>query len=119
MKKMNCWEYKKCGHELGGVNSSREGICPSAMEARLNGVHDGMSAGRACWVVSNTMCDRSRQGSFGDKYQMCVKCAFYLQVKREEGYRYILPPMLLCRITTVPAVLKTANGNAWAREKQE
>jgi len=111
MKKMNCWEYKRCGRELGGVNSVKQGVCPSAMEARLNGVHEGKSAGRACWIVPNTLCNGARQGSFGDKYGMCVKCGFHLHVKREEGFSYILPPMLLHRLTTVPAVLRTMAAN--------
>jgi hypothetical protein len=111
MPKMNCWEYKQCGRELGGANSVKEGVCPCAMEARLNSVHGGKWAGRACWVVSNTVCNGERQGSFGEKYGACAKCNFHLLVKREEGYRYILPPVLLRRLATVPAVLKAMAAN--------
>ena len=111
MKKMNCWEFKKCGLELGGVNSEKQGVCPSAMEARLNGAHEGKWAGRACWVISNTLCNGARQGSFGEKYRACVKCGFYLQVRREEGFHYILPPVLLNKLYAVPEVLRTMDAN--------
>jgi hypothetical protein len=106
MKKMNCWEYKKCGNELGGANSGKQGVCPCAMEARLNGAHQGKWAGRACWVVPKTLCNGARQGSFGDKYGICVKCGFYLQVRQEEGVHYILPPVLLNRLNTIPELLR-------------
>ena len=109
MKKMNCWEYTKCGYELGGANSLKHGVCPCAMEARLNGAHHGKSAGRACWVVPKTFCNGARQGTFADKYGMCVKCGFYLQVRQEEGFHYILPPMLLSRLNAIPVLLRT-NG---------
>ena len=111
MQKMNCWEFTKCGRKLGGVNSAKDGVCPSAREARLNGAHEGKWAGRACWVVSNTLCNGVRQGGFGEKYATCAKCGFHLHVKGEEGFHYILPPVLLQRLTTVPAVLRAMGVN--------
>lgn len=111
MKKMNCWEYKKCGHELGGVNSQKPGVCPCAMEARLNGAHQGKWAGRACWVVSSTLCNGARQGRFGEKYGTCVTCGFYRQVRLEEGLHYILPPVLLERLNTIPELLRPKAGS--------
>ncbi|MGD0283853.1 MAG: two-CW domain-containing protein, partial [Dissulfurispiraceae bacterium] len=26
---MNCWEFKKCGREMGGVNIEQLGVCPA------------------------------------------------------------------------------------------
>lgn len=52
MKKINCWEFKKCGRESGGAHAYDFGVCPAATEKRLNGTHGGKNAGRACWVVA-------------------------------------------------------------------
>ena len=85
MAKLNCWEVKKCGRELGGKNSASHGVCPASTESRLDGIHDGISAGRSCWVVSGTMCSGKPTGSFASKYKDCGKCEFYNTVKEEEG----------------------------------
>ena len=39
-RRLNCWEYKKCGY---GPNVKKSGhmICPTVSEGRLNGVHNG------------------------------------------------------------------------------
>ena len=47
----NCWEHKKCGREPGGSETESLGVCPAAVESRLDGVHGGRNAGRACWIV--------------------------------------------------------------------
>jgi len=84
MKKLNCWEYNNCGREPGGVNSHEFGICPAAKETRLDGVHGGKNAGRACWVVGMTLCNGELQGSFAKKYDNCMECDFCKKVKEEE-----------------------------------
>ena len=48
--KLNCWEFKKCGRQLGGIHVSDLGICPAAQETRLNDVHGGSNAGRSCFL---------------------------------------------------------------------
>ena len=94
MKKMNCWEVKKCGREPGGNNQAL-GICPSATESKLNGAHGGKNAGRACWVVAGTLCGGEEQGTFAHKYNNCEKCDFYQSVKSEERSNFILAVLLL------------------------
>ncbi len=84
MKKLNCWEFKRCGRERGGAKTHELGICPAAMETKLNGIHGGINAGRACWVVGMTMCDGVLQGSFAKKYDICVECDFFKKIKEEE-----------------------------------
>lgn len=83
-KKQNCWEYFKCGREPGGLKTKELGVCPIPKESRLNTVHNGKNAGRACWVVSGSLCDGKVQGNFASKLQKCMKCEFYKKVVKEE-----------------------------------
>ncbi|GBE00072.1 hypothetical protein BMS3Abin07_02118 [bacterium BMS3Abin07] len=46
--KLNCWEFKRCGRQPGGEHEIDLGVCPATVEGRLDGVHDGVTAGRAC-----------------------------------------------------------------------
>lgn len=101
MKKLNCWEFKKCDREEGGAKAVSDGVCPAASESRLNGVHDGSNAGRACWVVAGSMCGGQRQGSFAQKYENCQKCDFYQAVKQEEGVNLEMSIVLLNRVKAV------------------
>ena len=98
MTKQNCWEFKKCGRVPGGAHEKDLGICPVHGEKRLDGVHEGTNAGRACWVVAGTLCGGKVQGSFARKYDSCEKCDFYQSVKKEEGHQYQLSVLLLSRI---------------------
>ena len=94
MSKRNCWEFEKCGREPGGERSDN-GVCPAATETKLNGVHEGRNAGRACWVVAGTLCGGEIQGTFAKKYKNCEQCSFYQVVQDEEGPRYRLAVALL------------------------
>ncbi len=93
--KKNCWEIKQCGREPGGKNVDTLGICKASTEARLNGIHEGKNSGRACWVVSETLCGGEVQGHFGKKYKQCMECEFYKSVKEEEGSKFRLSATLL------------------------
>jgi hypothetical protein len=97
MKKLNCWEYKKCGREPGGARADL-GVCPSATERKLHGTHAGTNAGRACWVVAGTMCGGKAQGTFAKKYENCEKCDFYKKVVEEEGKQFQLSMFLLKKL---------------------
>lgn len=87
VKKINCWEYKRCGREPGGLNAEDSGICPAASHEAYDGTHGGGFAGRACWLVAGTMCDGEVQGTFAQKFKNCMACDFYLLVMKEEGKR--------------------------------
>ena len=87
MRKLNCWEFKKCGREPGGHNKD-QGVCPAAVDTNLDGSHDGKNAGRACWVVAGTLCEGEVQGTFAKKYAGCEQCDFYQAVVEEEGFNY-------------------------------
>lgn len=80
MSKLNCWEHLGCHFEG----------CPAHSERRLNGIHGGLNAGRACWVVAGTRCGGEVQGEFAQKSGNCMKCEFYLKVVSEEGAMNII-----------------------------
>ncbi len=88
--KTNCWEFKKCGRQPGGENVSALGECPAATHAKLDGVHGGQNAGRACWVIAGTMCDGQVQGIFAQKYSDCRVCDFYRRVQEEEDKEFLI-----------------------------
>jgi hypothetical protein len=93
--KRNCWEFNKCGREPGGEKADALGICPAAFETRLDDIHDGICAGRACWVVPDTLCNEHTQGTFEQKLKHCGTCYFYEYVKRHEGDGLVLTFALL------------------------
>ena len=88
MSKKNCWEFKKCGREKGGVKSIELGICPASSEERVNGMNEGTNGGRICWVLAGTLCKGEIQGTFALKLENCLKCDFYKQVSEEDGRQY-------------------------------
>ena len=86
---LNCWEYMLCGNERRN--------CPAAAGRTFDGVHGGRNAGRACWVVLNTLCNGSIQDTLQKKYSMCGACDFYTIVKNEEGDQ-LIPTVFLLRM---------------------
>ncbi|HYA31141.1 MAG TPA: hypothetical protein VED67_00165 [Thermodesulfovibrionales bacterium] len=94
---LNCWEYMRCGREAGGAHAGRSGVCPAALEQRLDKVHGGMNAGRACWVVAGTLSRGMTEGTFAKEFNDCAKCSFYEMVQAEEG-EYAWPVSLLFRL---------------------
>lgn len=96
--KQNCWENKKCGREHGGKHEQDMGICPASIEVRLDTLHGGKNAGRACWIIAGTMCDGTVQGSFAKKLASCEVCSFCKQVAQEEGKVFFPATVLLKKI---------------------
>jgi hypothetical protein len=89
-----------CGRGPKGAKVAELGLCPVVDERRLDGVHGGRNAGRACWVVPGSLCDGRVQGAFASKYEACRGCRFYQAVKSEEGGRFVLAGTLLPRLRT-------------------
>jgi len=85
MRRLNCWEFMKCGREPGGEKADELGVCPAATEERYDGIQGGKNAGRVCWLIAGTMCNGKVTGTFALKYSDCKKCPFYNKVKKEEG----------------------------------
>ncbi|MDF1544676.1 MAG: hypothetical protein P1R58_06190 [bacterium] len=81
-KKLNCWEYKNCGREAGGLMADALGECPVSRAMKFDGLNGGKAAGRACWMVPNSACrlNRGRQ-----RIPACHNCEFYKRVVREEA----------------------------------
>lgn len=96
--KQNCWEFKKCGREPGGVHALELGVCPAATEGRLDAVHGGKNAGRSCWVVAGTLCKGETQGTFAVKFKACETCEFYLAVREAEFPQFHFSSMLLNKL---------------------
>ncbi len=96
-KKLNCWEVKKCGRELGGQNIYKNSVCLASTEIRLDGIHGGKNAGRACWVIAGTMCEGEVQGTFVSKDD-CISCDFYKKVREEEFKNFQHSGLLLNKL---------------------
>ncbi len=62
--------------------------CPVMSETRLDGIHDGLNAGRACWVVAGTRCRGEISGTFAAKIDDCKECQVYHTVAAEEGMMF-------------------------------
>jgi len=88
MAATNCWEHKNCGRQPGGAKAAELGVCPVTTASRANGYNRGRQGGRACWVVSGSLCGGVVQGTFAQKMGNCMKCDFYVAVKAEEGASY-------------------------------
>ncbi len=63
---MNCWEFKKCGREKGGVNVKQLGVCPAYPDN-----------GKTCARVAGTLCCGKTQGYFAMKIANCIQCDYY------------------------------------------
>jgi hypothetical protein len=98
MSKVNCWEFKKCGREAGGLKVGELGICPAAMESRVNGMNGGKNGGRACWPLAGTFCGGKVQGTFAMKVANCMECEFFKLVGKEEGVDHESARAILARL---------------------
>jgi hypothetical protein len=92
-KKLNCWEFKGCGRQPGGNKSGELGVCPAATDSKLDGLHGGENAGRACWLVAGTMCSGKVQGTFAQKYGSCEECDFFKAVMEKERPAFKMYPI--------------------------
>ena len=91
----NCWEFKKCGREPGGVKVVDLGICPAAKTTSADGLNGGKNGGRICWAVTGTFCGGKVQGTYAQKQLSCLTCNFYDAVRREQkaaGSFTMMPP---------------------------
>ncbi len=83
-RKLNCWEFKKCGRQPGGHKAAELGVCPATMHVELDGAHGGKNAGRACWAVAGSLCGGKIQGTYAQKLHNCWRCEFMNKVRQEE-----------------------------------
>ena len=89
--KINCWEYMASGRRRGGDGKEGCEQCPVPQMSNYDGINGGTNGGRACWIITGTLCDRDVQLTFAHKLATCIKCDFYTAVTEEEGKRLCLP----------------------------
>lgn len=82
-----------CGQNCSSKGHADFKKCPAVTETRLNGIHGGMNAGRACWVMNGTLgrggCDGRVQGLVVEKLGKCMMCDFYKFVRSEEDELFL------------------------------
>jgi signal transduction histidine kinase len=88
MRPQNCWEFKKCGRELGGQHVKEYGVCPASTFEDADGINRGKLAGRICWGVAGTLCGGRAQGIHAHDQPSCLQCDFYAHVREEEGQNF-------------------------------
>ncbi|EKD39949.1 MAG: metal dependent phosphohydrolase [uncultured bacterium] len=64
--RLNCWEFMKCGREVGGLKAQELGVCPVYPDH-----------GRHCARIVGTPCGGEVQGFFARKFGNCRKCPFF------------------------------------------
>ena len=89
MRKINCWEFKKCGRQLGGENEKEFGVCPASFAVRFNSINGGVNGGRYCWGTKDTLCEFDISGTFAKDMATCANCGFYQSVRNEEGPEFV------------------------------
>ena len=90
MSAQNCWEFKNCGREPGGVKVAELGVCPAATDKSKDGANGGKAGGRICWALTGTFCGGKVQGTFAAKRVSCLACEFFIKVRGEQGQRFTM-----------------------------
>lgn len=85
MKPQNCWEFRKCGREPGGLNATLLGVCPATTESAYSGTNRGTNAGRYCWRIAGTFCEGRVSATFTSALMSCSFCDFFEFVQKSEG----------------------------------
>ena len=83
-RKLNCWEYLKCGRQPDGDNVNEKGVCPASIDGTFDGLNGGCHGGRFCWGIAGTLCEGKIQGTFAEKRGSCMNCPFYKLVHQEQ-----------------------------------
>jgi len=101
---MNCWEFKKCGREEGGVNALVMGVCPvyphhgthcaRVVGTLCSGINCFMSSTQNPWDcarVVGTLCSGKVEGAFDQKILSCCDCDFYKSKHYDSAFKELLP----------------------------
>ncbi|MGE5430339.1 MAG: two-CW domain-containing protein [Syntrophomonadaceae bacterium] len=84
-KKLNCWEFMKCGREPEDNMIPELGLCSAVTNQDANGINGGKNGGRICWAIAGSFCQKEIEGTFARKISSCMMCEFYDLVLKEEG----------------------------------
>ncbi len=92
---LNCWQYKNCGREKGGLMVESLGECPVSTTMKYDGLNGGQGAGRACWMVPHSASHSDHDPGNG-RWNACHNCEFYKRVvfenKEKTRFRYVSAP---------------------------
>ena len=72
---MDCWEFKKCGREKGGIKEHELGSCNAYP-----------NHSRHCARVAGTLCGGKVQGMFAQKLGNCLNCEYYKTTHYDKTY---------------------------------
>ena len=85
--KLNCWEYHDCGRQKDGMFATQLGECPVSTAMKYDGLNEGHGAGRACWMVMDSACQRDARSK--GRSNPCHQCSFYRRVLFEEEEKVV------------------------------
>ncbi len=84
--KLNCWEFKNCGREKGGLLADTLGECPVATSMKHDGMNEGKAGGRVCWMVAAK--DIGGRLPISCRGGSCHQCDFYRRVNHEQAEKF-------------------------------
>ena len=84
-RRMNCWEFMKCGREISGKMAEKLGVCAAAVYPHADGINRGVNGGRICWALVGTYSCNVGKSSLTRKGVLCYDCEFHKMVLAEEG----------------------------------
>ena len=85
MKKLNCWEFMKCGKGPSMNGKGKCNSCPIANSTLADGLNGGINGGRICWIIAETCGNGKVQCSDFHRKNSCFSCEFRFKVTIEEG----------------------------------
>ncbi len=77
-----------CGRGPGNTQSKCD-QCPATKPSSLDGFNQGINAGRACWLVAGTFCNKKVAGTYAEKKNSCMECDFYRAVNKSPGETWL------------------------------
>jgi len=119
LTKINCWEFMKCGRQLGGEKTKELGTCPAAVENETDGIYGGKNGGRCCYIIEGTLCEGKVQGNFAEKVHNCLQCVFFKFVCNEEGRNFDPPVKILALMDNNTENFMLSPENQTIKIKQE
>jgi hypothetical protein len=84
-QKINCWEFRNCGMEPGGIISKIYGECPVPKMMKRDGVNGGKGAGRDCWTIMHASASGNGPFICRNSRISCILCEFYHRVQGEKA----------------------------------
>ena len=87
MRRLNCWEFKKCGRKQSWTSTNCSDVCAASTEERFDQMNHGMNGGRVCWLIKQMAAERKDKG-FGMMH--CCRCDFFHLVAKQEGSNFFV-----------------------------